>query len=81
MIIAYVQVIKDICYDYTPKLIMALYFQEIIEDVERYLNLHLTQKENQSFINQVDLAKMEEATNIENEVEKIQKALALLEGF
>lgn len=81
MLQAYTKVIKDFAYDYTPKVILTLYFQDILEDLEKHMTTQLTNKENQTFFNAVNLAKIDEAQNAENEIEKIFQALSLLDNI
>lgn len=78
---SYINVIKDFAYDYTPKIILSLYFSELVCDLENHMAVQLNSTENSIVFNQVDLVKIEEAQNAEQEVEKIQTALSLLENI
>lgn len=71
MLFNYTMIVKDQIFDYVPKIILSMYFMDLLEDLEKNLTQDLSQQEYMNIFANVDTKKLEEAKNTEQEIEKL----------
>ena len=81
LLMAYCNVIKDDLYEFTPKCIISLYINELLENCDQELGGKILQKGNDKYLCAIDDSKLKNIKNSGKEIENLRKTLAILDNL
>ena len=81
LLMAYNNVIKDDLYEFTPKCIISLYINELLENCDQELGGRILKKGNDRKLCMIDDSKLKNIQNSGKEIENLRKTLAILDNL